>query len=90
MRDVFISGVGLIPAGEHWGNSLRELAHHAIEAAQKDAAADGGAVPHPEALFVANMLAGTLSHQEHLGALVADFSGLRGIEAVTVEAAGAS
>jgi acetyl-CoA C-acetyltransferase len=31
-----------------------------------------------------------VSGQAHLGALLADFSGLRGIEAVTVEAAGAS
>jgi acetyl-CoA C-acetyltransferase len=36
------------------------------------------------------MLAGQLSGQEHLGALIADFAGLRGIEAATVEAAGAS
>lgn len=85
MRDVYIAGLGVTPAGEHWGNSLRELAYYAIEAAQKDA--PGLA---PEALYVANMLAGALSHQEHLGALVADFAGLRGIEAVTVEAAGAS
>jgi len=41
-------------------------------------------------LFVGNMLAGELSRQEHLGALIADFAGLRGIEAVTIEAAGAS
>ncbi len=40
--------------------------------------------------FVGNMLAGQLSNQNHLGALIADFSGLRGIEAVTVEAADAS
>jgi acetyl-CoA C-acetyltransferase len=90
MRDVFISGLGLTPAGEHWGNSLRELAYYAIEAAQQDAAAESSGGYRPEALFVANMLAGMLSHQEHLGALVADFAGLRGIEAVTVEAAGAS
>jgi acetyl-CoA C-acetyltransferase len=31
-----------------------------------------------------------LSAQTHLGALIADFAGLRGIEAVTIEAAGAS
>ena len=43
-----------------------------------------------DALFVGNMLAGQLSGQNHLGALVADFAGLRGIEAVTVEAANAS
>jgi acetyl-CoA C-acetyltransferase len=36
------------------------------------------------------MLAGELSGQAHLGALIADTAGLRGIEAVTVEAAGAS
>ena len=36
------------------------------------------------------MLAPNLSNQAHLGALLADFAGLTGIEAVTVEAAGAS
>jgi acetyl-CoA C-acetyltransferase len=36
------------------------------------------------------MLAGELSGQEHLGALIADYAGMRGIEAATVEAAGAS
>lgn len=85
MRDVFIAGAGLTPAGEHWDKSLRELAFYAIEAVAKDAPR-----PNPEALFVANMLGGSLSHQAHLGTLVADFAGLRGIEAVTVEAAGAS
>ncbi len=85
MRDVFIAGVGLTPAGEHWDKSLRELAFYAIEAVARDAPR-----PNPEALFVANMLGGPLSHQAHLGALVADFAGLRGIEAVSVEAAGAS
>ncbi len=85
MRDVYIAGAGLTPAGEHWERSLRELAFYAIEAVAKDAPQ-----PNPEALFVGNMLGGALSHQAHLGALVADFAGLRGIEAVSVEAAGAS
>ena len=44
----------------------------------------------PEALYVGNMLSGQLSHQESLGALIADYSGLRGIEAIKVEAACAS
>ncbi len=87
MRDIFVAGLGLTPAGEHWGSSLRELALNAVHAAQ--AAPDAPDLK-PEALFVGNMLAGELSHQEHLGALIADFAGLRGIEAVTVEAAGAS
>lgn len=91
MRNLYLSGIGLTPVGEHWETSLRELALHAILAAQQDAAAQtGGDAPQPEALFVGNMLAGELSRQEHLGALVADFADLRGLEAVTVEAAGAS
>lgn len=85
MRAVYVAGLSLMPVGEHWDKSLRELAVEAIQAVQHDAPAY-----QPEALFVANMLAGELSHQEHLGALIADFAGLRGIEAVTIEAAGAS
>ena len=43
-----------------------------------------------DALYVGNMLSGEISGQAHLGALIADFSGLRGIEAFKVEAACAS
>lgn len=85
MTDVVIAGVGQTPVGEHWDISLRELAFRAIEAAVEDA---GGL--RPQALFVGNMLASTLSAQAHLGALIADFAGLAGIEAATVESAGAS
>ncbi len=85
MRDVVIAGIGQTDVGEHWGVSLRELALHAIEAARQDA---GGL--QPQALFVGNMLAPSLSRQAHLGSLVADFAGLAGIEAMTLEAAGAS
>ncbi|MBI3360037.1 MAG: thiolase domain-containing protein [Chloroflexi bacterium] len=85
MRPVYIAGLGQTEVGEHWELSLRELALMAAEEAVQDA---GGA--RPEALYVGNMLAGELSHQEHLGALIADFCGWRGIEAATIEAAGAS
>jgi acetyl-CoA C-acetyltransferase len=85
MADVIVAGVGQTPVNEHWGISLRELAFMAVEAAQKDA---GGL--QPQVLFVGNMLAPQISHQAHLGALMADFTGLTGIEAVTTEAAGAS
>ena len=44
----------------------------------------------PQSLFVGNMLAPTLSNQAHVGALLVDYAGLTGIEAVTIEAAGAS
>lgn len=85
MTDIVIAGIGQTEVNEHWGVSLRELALRAIEAAQLDA----GNLQ-PQALFVGNMLAPTLSRQAHLGSLVADFAGLTGIEAMTIEAAGAS
>ncbi|MBM3121238.1 MAG: hypothetical protein FJZ97_03515 [Chloroflexi bacterium] len=83
--EVYVAGVGLTPVGEHWNVSLRELALEAIEAARADA---GGL--RPQALFAANMLAPALSGQTHLGVLLADSAGLRGIEATSFEAAGAS
>jgi acetyl-CoA C-acetyltransferase len=47
-------------------------------------------VERADVLYVGNMLSGEIAGQEHLGALVADFCGLRGIEAFKVEAACAS
>lgn len=85
MRDVIIAGIGQTPVGEHWEISLRSLAAKAMLAAIKDA---GGIKP--QALYIGNFLAPTVSHQENLGALLADNAGLNGIEAFTVEAAGAS
>jgi len=85
MRDVVIAGIGQTPVGEHWDMSLRSQAAKAMLAAIKDA---GGVKP--QALYIGNFLGPTLSHQENLGALLADNAGLTGIEAFTVEAAGAS
>jgi acetyl-CoA C-acetyltransferase len=85
MNNVVIAGIGQTLVGEHWETSLRELAFYAVEAAQEDS---GGL--RPQAMFVGNMLAPVISEQAHLGALLADFVGLRGIEAYTTEAAGAS
>ena len=85
MTDIVIAGIGQTTVGEHWDVGLRELAYHAMHAAIRDA---GGL--RPQALFVGNMLAPNLSKQAHLGALLADFAGLTGIEAITIEAAGAS
>jgi acetyl-CoA C-acetyltransferase len=85
MNDIVIAGIGQTSVGEHWGESLRKLAFYAMEAALEDA---GGL--RPGSLYVGNVLAPTVSGQAHIGALLADFAGLRGIEAVTVEAAGAS
>lgn len=85
MSEVVIVGIGQAPVGEHWDVTLRALALTAIEEALREA--EG---LRPQALFVANALAPVLSRQGHLATLVADFAGLHGIEAMTVEAGGAS
>ncbi|MEJ2266395.1 MAG: thiolase domain-containing protein [Anaerolineales bacterium] len=85
MREVAVLGVGQTPISEHWDRSIRDLAGEAIFAAVQDANCTS-----VDALFVANMLSGSLSHQENLGALIADWVGFRHVEAVKVEAACAS
>jgi len=85
MRKVAIIGIGQVPVREHWGKSLRELAVDALWQALEDANRN-----EIDGLVVGNMLSGTLSEQEHLGALIADFAGFPGVEAVKVEGACAS
>jgi len=82
MRDVAIIGVGQTKVGEHWDIGLRHLALEPLQAAMADAG-----VTQADALYVGNMLSGELAGQEHLGALIADFAGLRGMEAFKIEAA---
>ena len=85
MRDVAIVGIGQTPVGELWEKSLRHLGHDAVVAAMQDAG-----VENADALYVGNMLSGELAGQEHLATLIADFVGLRGVEAAKIEAACAS
>lgn len=85
MREVCVIGIGQTPIGELWEMSLRDLGAAALRSAAQDAG-----IEQIDALYVANMLAPRLSNQAHLGALIADFVGWRGIEATTVEAACAS
>jgi len=85
MREVAIIGIGQTTVDEHWEKSLRELAGEAVLAALMDAGRED-----VDGLFVGNMLSGMLSRQENLGTLIADWTGLRGLEAVKVEAACAS
>lgn len=82
MRNVSIIGIGQSRVGELWDRSVRHIAYDAISAAMQDAGVETA-----DALFVGNMLSGPLLEQEHLATLIADFCGLRGIEAVKVEAA---
>lgn len=85
MRPVSIIGIGQTPVGEIWDRSLRHLGHDALIAALSDAGLES-----VDALYVGNMLSGELAGQEHLGALMADFVGWRGVEALKIEAACAS
>ncbi|MFN2203136.1 MAG: thiolase domain-containing protein [Caldilineaceae bacterium] len=85
MRSVSIIGIGQSPVGELWEESAREIAYRAISSAMSEAGIETA-----DALYVGNMLSGSLLEQEHLATLIADYSGLRGIEAAKVEAACAS
>jgi len=85
MRSVSIVGIGQSPVGEHWDRSIRTIAYDAVSAAMQDAGIETA-----DALFVGNMLSGSLVDQEHLATLVADTCGLYSIEAAKIEAACAS
>jgi acetyl-CoA C-acetyltransferase len=82
MREVAVLGIGQTKVDEHWDKSLRELAGEAVLAALNDAG-----VTSAEGLFVGNMMGGSANHQQHLGAYIADWVGMRYAEALHVEAA---
>jgi acetyl-CoA C-acetyltransferase len=82
MREVAIIGLGQTPVREHWTLSLRDLAIVAGRAALED-----GGVEKVDAIYTGNMTSGSINQQRQLGALVADFMGQRGVEAVKMEAA---
>lgn len=85
MRGVAVAGVGLTRVREHWEKSLRDLF---AEAALKTFEAAG--TDEIDALYVSNMCSATFQGQLHLGAMMADAIGKRGIAALSVEAASAS
>jgi acetyl-CoA C-acetyltransferase len=82
MRSVSIVGIGQSEVGELWNQSAREIAYDAITGAMGEAGIETA-----DALFVGNMLSGSLLDQEHLATLIADYCGLTGIEAAKIEAA---
>lgn len=82
MRPIYILGIGQTPVSKETDLSIRQLAASAVRGALADAG-----IERVDALYLGNMLSGMLSQQQHLGALVADAAGLRGIEAATTEAA---
>jgi len=84
---VSIIGVGMTKFGEHWSKGLRDLMAEAGVKAILDSGVDG---PDIDAIYGGSMSPGRLIGQEHIGALIADQSGLNPIPATRVEAACAS
>ncbi|HUW14227.1 MAG TPA: thiolase domain-containing protein, partial [Anaerolineae bacterium] len=82
---MYITGIGQTPVREHWDRSARDLAASSMLQALEQAGIDKA-----DAIYVGNALSGELTGQEQLAALIADFAGLTGTEAIRVEAAGAS
>jgi acetyl-CoA C-acetyltransferase len=90
MRDVAIIGVGCTKFGEMWERSFRDIVVEAGVQAIEDASLSGEEI---EAMYVGNMSAGQFVNQEHVGSLIADFTGLASgfhVPATRVEAACAS
>jgi len=89
MREVAIVGVGCTKFGEMWDKSFRDLFIEAGLMALEDAGVSGAQV---EALYGGNMSSGIFIEQEHVGALIADYSGLttNNVPSTRVEAACAS
>ena len=82
MRQVAILGIGQTVIDEHWDKSIRDLAVEAAIAALQDAGREtaGG-------VFVGNMMSGIVNAQNNLGPLIADWAGVRGGDALKVDAA---
>ena len=82
MRPVSIVGIGQIPVQKQSQQSLRQMAAEVVRLAMQDAEVD-----RVDALFAGNMLGDELQGQKHVAALIADETGLSGIEALDVRAA---
>lgn len=82
MREVAIIGIGQTRVFEHWDFSLRELAGDAILKALMDAG-----ISRVDGLYIGNMLAGASLNQQHLGAYIADWMGLKQTDSYRIEAA---
>ncbi|HKZ35809.1 MAG TPA: thiolase domain-containing protein [Patescibacteria group bacterium] len=84
---MYITGAYQTQFGELWDKDLKDLIVESGEAAIKDSGIKRQDI---DLVLVANMLAGNLEGQNHLGALAAELLGLSGVNAGRVEAACAS
>ena len=87
MRRVGIIGVGMTKFGEHWEKGLRDLTVEAGLKAIEDAGISGKDI---DAGYVGNMAGGSFVGQEHIAALLADYTGLTPKPFTRVEGACAS
>ncbi len=85
MREVYVVGVGMSEWGEVWQRSMRDLW---VDAAR--AAINAAGVDRLDGMYVGCMSGGLFVGQEHVGPLMADYLGMRGVPAVRVESACAS
>ena len=85
MNPVYIVGAGATPVAEHFNQTIAMLSTQALRGAL------GPISPaRVGALYIGNALGGPLAGQAQLGAALATAVGMSGIEALCVEAAGAS
>lgn len=82
MRELAVLGIGQTKVDEHWDKALKDLAFEAAVAAMQDSGRET-----VEALYVGNMLSPLVSGQNQLATLIADWLGIRGVEATKIEAA---
>ncbi len=82
MREVAVLGIGQTKIDEHWDKSLRLLAGEAALNALQDAGING-----VDGVFVGNMMSGSANRQQHLGAYIADWIGVRYADAMHIESA---
>jgi acetyl-CoA C-acetyltransferase len=89
MERVAIIGVGQSEFGELWDRGFRDIVLSAGVEAIEDAGLEGKEI---EAMYVGNMSGGRYLDQEHIAALIADYSGLAelNVPSTRVEGADAS
>jgi acetyl-CoA C-acetyltransferase len=82
MRDVAVIGVGMNKWGELWNVAIRDLLAESVLMALDDAGIDS-----VEAMYIGCMTSGLFAHQEHMGAIGPDYSGICPVPGTRVESA---
>ena len=88
-KDVYIIGCGESKYGELWEKSLRDIS---VEAGMMSVESAGIRTKDLDAIYMGNSLAGIISKQENIGALMSDYAGIadEDVPTLRVEASTAS